>query len=119
MKVIAHLCNIILWVLVGIVVFQNYTDITIGLLARLGDLRFICDMFGLFTLVLDLLVYTGVMGPKNNTNAGISAIFMLWIGVIILCKYVLKPTGIGWLYSAWDVLTLGFAMPYLTLRGKK
>ncbi|MCR5584052.1 MAG: hypothetical protein K6F63_01300 [Lachnospiraceae bacterium] len=118
MKVITHFLNVILWVLLGLIVFQSYTGVHIGILASF-NLRLITDFFALAALALDILVYTGVMGGKNSTLAAVSAIFLVWIAVIVLLKYALKVSGLGWLFAAWDVLCFGFGAPYLVLRGYK
>ncbi len=118
MKVITHFLNFVLWVLIGIIVFQSYTGVYIGILSGF-NLRLITDLFALAALAFDVLVYTGVMGGKNSALAAVSAIFLVWIAIIVLLKYALRVSGIDWLFRAWDVLCLGFGAPYLVLRGYK
>ncbi len=118
MRIITHFLNVVLWVLLGLIVFQNYTGIHIGVLANF-NLRLITDFFALGTLALDLLVYTGVLGPKNSTLTTISAVFLIWIAVIVLLRYALKVSGLGWLFLSWDVFSFGVGVPILTLRGRK
>ncbi len=118
MKVIAHFLNIVMWVLLGLVIFQDYTGVTIGILGQF-KLRLVTDLFALAALAIDVLVYSGVMGGKNNTLAGVSAIFLVWIAVIVLLKYALKVGGIDWLFKAWDICCLGFGAPYLVFKGHK
>lgn len=118
MKVIAHFLNVVLWVLLGIVIFQAYTGVHIGILEQFKP-RLVTDLFALAALAIDVLVYTGIMGGKNNTLAGVSAVFLVWIAVIVLLKYALKVSGIDWLFKAWDICCLGFGAPYLVLRGHK
>ena len=118
MKVVANFLNIILWILIFLVVFQSYTGITIGILSGL-KLTLVTDLFALAALAFDVLVYTGIMGGKNNTLAGISAIFLVGIIIVVLLKYVLQVGGTEWLYRTWDITCLGFGAPYLVLRGKK
>ncbi len=118
MKVITHFFNLVLWILLGLIVFQHYTGVTIGILSSF-NLRLITDIFALIALALDILVYTGVMGGKNSTLAAVSAIFLVWIALIVLLKYLVKMSGIDWLFRAWDVLCFGFGAPYLVLRGYK
>ncbi len=118
MKVIAHFLNVVLWVLLGIVIFQAYTGVQIGILEQFKP-RLLTDLFALAALAIDVLVYTGIMGGKNNTLAGVSAVFLVWIAVIVLLKYALKVSGVDWLFKAWDICCLGFGAPYLVLRGHK
>ncbi len=118
MKVITHFLNVVLWVLLALIVFQSYVGIHIGILDGF-NLRLITDFFALAALAFDVLVYTGVMGGKNNSLAAVSAIFLVWIAVIVLLRYALRVTGIEWLFRAWDVLCFGVGAPYLVLRGYK
>ncbi len=118
MKVITHFLNIVLWILLGIIVFQSYTGVYFGILSGF-NLRLITDLFALAALAFDVLVYTGVMGGKNSSLASVSAIFLVWIAVVVLLKYALKVSGINWLFAAWDITCLGFGAPYLVLRGHK
>ncbi len=120
MKAVAWILNLILWILLGLIVFQNYTGVQIGILNYIGNLRLLTDIYGLVVLLIDVLTYTGVMGGKKNMNlASVSGIFLVWIVINVVCKYLLKLSNTGFLYSGWDVLVYGFAAPYLAFKGRK